>query len=266
MAAAGNKVHAGQELRMADIPADAGAGMGCFEQLHGKAGGHEFANALAAAMGKYYGTAFPAFVQRALSEREQLMSSLREAQEAFEKAVLTSQASGQARRMAARFGLMGAAGEFATDWGITGWKAGEAMKAAQVCFAAWLGSYGGEGNQEQRAMLKQVRRFMQLHGEARFADFDRSVSKDDHAPRVINKAGWRKHDGVNDDTEYYVYSEVFKSEICSGMDYKAVARLLIDKGYMRPDGKHYQPKVLLPGEGKQRVFHILPALWSDEND
>ncbi|MBI3480339.1 MAG: DUF927 domain-containing protein [Nitrosomonadales bacterium] len=265
MAEAGKKVHAGQELRMADIPADAGVGLGCFEQLHNKAGGHEFANALAAAMGKYYGTAFPAFVQRALSERERLSASLREAQAAFEKAALTHQASGQARRAAARFALVGAAGEFATEWGITGWNAGEAMKAAQVCFAAWLGSYGGEGNQEQRAMLKQVRRFMELHGEARFADFGRPVADDDHAPRVINKAGWRKHDNIKSETEYYVYPEVFKAEICSGMDYKAVARLLIDKGYMRPDGKHLQPKVALPGEGKRRVFHILPTLWDDEN-
>lgn len=264
MAEAGKKVHAGQELRMADIPADAGAGLGCFEQLHGKAGGHEFANALAAAMGKYYGTAFPAFVRRALSERERLSTSLREAQAAFEKAALTHQASGQARRAAARFALVGAAGEFATEWGITGWNAGEAMKAAQACFAAWLGSYGGEGNQEQRAMLKQVRRFMELHGEARFADFGRPVADDDHAPRVINKAGWRKHDSIKSETEYYVYPEVFKTEICSGMDYKAVARLLIDKGYMRPDGKHLQPKVALPGEGTRRVFHILPTLWSDE--
>ncbi len=265
MAEAGKKVHAGQELRMADIPADAGAGLGCFERLHDHPNGHEFANALAAAMGKYYGTAFPAFVRRALSERERLCTSLREAQAAFEKAALTHQASGQARRAAARFALVGAAGEFATKWGITGWNAGEAMKAAQACFAAWLGSYGGEGNQEQRAMLKQVRRFLESHGEARFADFARPVANDDHAPRVINKAGWRKHDNISGETEYYVYSEVFKTEVCSGMDYKAVARLLIDKGYMRADGKHLQPKVSLPGESARRVFHILPTIWNDEN-
>lgn len=100
----------------------------------------------------------------------------------------------------------------------------------------------------------------------RFVDFIRSVADDAHAPRVINKAGWRKHDHAKGETEYYVYSEVFKAEVCSGMDYKAVARLLIDKGYMRADGKHLQPKVSLPGESARRVFHILPAIWNDEND
>lgn len=265
MAEAGKKVHAGQELRLADIPADAGAGLGVFECLHDYPNGHEFAKALAAAMGKYYGTAFPEFVRHALVARETLEASLRQAQAAFEKIALTQQASGQARRVAARFALIGAAGEFATEWGITGWNAGEAMKAARVCFAAWLGSYGGEGNQEQRAMLEQVRHFLALHCEARFADFGRSVSDDDHAPRVISKAGWRKHDRIKDETEYYIYPEVFKAEVCKGMDYKAVGRMLVDKGYMRADGKHLQPKVSLPGEGARRVFHILPTLWGDEN-
>lgn len=265
MAEVGKKVHAGQELRMADIPADAGAGLGCFEQPHEHANGHEFSKALAGVMGRYYGTAFPEFVRRALAAGETLETSLREAQAAFEKVALSSTASGQARRAAARFALVGAAGEFATEWGITGWNAGESMKAAQACFAAWLVAYGGEGNQEQRAMLDKVRRFLESHGEARFSDFSRSVSNDDHAPRVINKAGWRKHDKVKDETEYYIYPQVFKDEVCSGMDYKAVARLLIDNGYMRADGKHLHPKVALPGEGTRRVFHLLSTIWSDKN-
>lgn len=117
MAEVGKKVHAGQELRMADIPADAGAGLGCFERLHDQPNGHEFAKAMAGAMGKYYGTAFPEFVRRALAARETLETSLREAQAAFEKVALTNTASGQARRAAARFALVGAAGEFATEWG-----------------------------------------------------------------------------------------------------------------------------------------------------
>ena len=266
MAEANKKVHAGQELRMADIPADAGAGLGCFEQLHGQANGHEFSKALAGVMGRYYGTAFPEFVRGALVAGEELETSLRAAQAAFEKVALSDTASGQARRAAARFALVGAAGEFATEWGITGWGAGESMKAAQSCFRAWLVAYGGEGNQEQRAILQQVRLFFQLHGEARFSDFSRAVTDDTHAPRVMNKVGWRKYDKLKDETEYYVYSEPFKTEICKGLDHLAVAHLLIEKGYMRRgDGKNLRPKVSLPGEGSQRVFHVLPAIFGEEN-
>ncbi len=266
VAEAGKKTPAGAELRMADIPADAGQGLGCFENLHGFENGHEFAKALNAAVNKYYGAAFPAFIEQVLKHRETLRESLFDARQKFEKATLTNAASGQAQRVAARFALAGAAGELATDWGITGWPPGEAMQAAITCFKAWLQGFGGEGDKEQRAMLEQVRHFLELHGESRFTDIERTVVDDNHTPRTMNKAGFREknHEG---NLEYYCYLEVFKAEICKGFDHRAVARLLIDKGYMRAgDGRNLQVKKTLPGEGSKRVFHVLPAIWSEQND
>lgn len=265
VAEVGKKTPAGAELRMADVPADAGHGLGCFENLHGFENGHEFAKALGAAVNKYYGTAFPDFIEHVLKNRETLRASLADVRLKFEKATLTSAASGQAQRVAARFALAGAAGELATDWGITGWQPGEAMQAAITCFKAWLQAFGGEGNKEERAMIDQVRHFLELHGEARFTDIDRPVVEDNHTPRTMNKAGFREKNAEGN-LEYYCYPEVFKAEICKGFDYRAVARLLIDLGYMKGDGKNLQPKVNLPGEGRKRVFHILPTIWGDEND
>lgn len=265
VAEVGKKTPAGAELRMADIPADAGHGLGCFENLHGFENGHEFAKALGAMVNKYYGTAFPAFIEHVLKNRESLRDSLADARLKFEKATLTSEASGQAQRVAARFALAGAAGELATEWGITGWQPGEAMQAAITCFKAWLQAFGGEGSKEDRAMIEQVRHFLELHGEARFTDIERTVVDDNHTPRTMNKAGFREknHDG---NLEYYCYPEVFKAEICKGFDYRAVARLLIERGFMKGDGKNLQPKVNLPGEGRKRVFHVLPTIWGGEND
>lgn len=265
VAEAGKKTPAGAELRMADIPADAGQGLGCFENLHGFENGHEFAKALNAAVNKHYGTAFPAFIEQVLKHRETLRESLFDARQKFEKATLSSAASGQAQRVAARFALAGAAGELATDWGVTGWPPGEAMQSAIVCFKAWLQAFGGESNREERAMIEQVRHFLELHGEGRFADIDRSIVDDNHAPKTLNKAGFRQknHEG---NLEFFAYPEVFKTEICKGFDYKAVARLLIDRGFMKGDGKNLQPKVNLPGEGRKRVFHILPTIWEGESD
>lgn len=111
VAEVGKKTPAGAELRMADIPADAGHGLGCFENLHGFGNGHEFAKALGVAVNKYYGTAFPAFIEHVLKNRESLRASLADARLKFEKATLTSEASGQAQRVAARFAIAGAAGE-----------------------------------------------------------------------------------------------------------------------------------------------------------
>lgn len=155
--------------------------------------------------------------------------------------------------------------ELATDWGITGWQPGEAMQAAITCFKAWLQAFGGEGNREEWAMIDQVRHFLELHGEARFTDIGRTVVDDNHTPRTMNKAGFREKN-TEGNLEYYCYPEVFKAEVCKGFDYRAVARLLIDRGFMKSDGKNLQPKVNLPGEGRKRVFHILPTIWGDEND
>lgn len=265
VAEVGKRTPTGAELRMADIPADAGQGMGCFENLHGYANGHEFAKALGVTVNKYYGTAFPAFVEQILKNRESLRDSLADARLKFEKATLTSAASGQAQRVGARFALVGAAGELASHWGITGWQQGASMQAAMTCFKSWLQAFGGEGNKEERAMIEQVRHFLELHGEARFTDIDRSVVEDNHTPRTMNKAGFREKNAEGN-LEYYCYPEVFKAEICKGFDHQAIARLLIARGFMKGDGKHLKPKVNLPGEGRKRVFHILPTIWGDEND
>ncbi len=154
----------------------------------------------------------------------------------------------------------------ATHWGITGWEPGAAVTAAGTCFRAWLDARGGESNQEEAAMLSQVREFLARHGEARFADWNRPVSKDDHAPRVMNKAGFRKQDEARLALEYFIYPEVFRSEVCRGHDHRAVARLLQNHGFIQSSEKsRIDGKESLPGEGRKRVIHVLPSLWEDEN-
>jgi uncharacterized protein (DUF927 family) len=199
----------------------------------------------------------------------------------FAARYLTSEAGNQVLRVADRCALVGGAGELATAWGITGWPAGEAMKQAGVCFEAWLNHRGGEGNQEERAMLMQVRGFLEIHGEARFSDWRRSVAKDTHANRVMNRAGWRRlldgesgrvveapeeggylGDGVV--TEYLVLSQVFKSEVCKGFNPRTVAKLLAARGYLKTEKEHFAVKIKPPGEAYQRMYHVLPAIFEME--
>lgn len=260
---AGKSVHAGMEVRLCDLPADAGAGMGLFENIHGYESASQFAETLAANAGKYYGTAFVQFVQQVLENRQAIPAMLKDCEKVFAEEVLTDSASGQARRVAGRVALVAAAGELATQWGITGWQQWEAMKAAITCFKAWLDGYGGEANKEERDMLAQVRRFLEANFD-RFVLIDRA--EDTHAPKTLNRAGYRKpaNDGL---AEYFIFPETFKSEICKGFNYRDVAKLLVSKGYMVPgDGGRPQHKVNLPHEGWMRVFHILPSIWGDNDD
>jgi uncharacterized protein (DUF927 family) len=278
MGEAGRAPRAGQQTRLADIPADAGAGLGCFEALHDYASGHEFAQAIGRAVGLYYGTPLAAFLARLMAERgEGLWRQLREGIRRFERDALAAYGDpgGQARRVAARFGLVAAAGDLAIRWLELPWQAGAASQAAEKMFAAWLESRGGAGNQEDVAMLAQVRDFLSRHGEARFTDWERPVAEDDHAPRVINRAGFRRAiihrtetpDGVKVDreTEYFIFPEPWKNEVCKGHDPRAVARLLVRLGHMEQGGPEHAAKAItLPGEGRRRVYHVLPSVWAGE--
>ena len=264
MAEAGKRTRAGQEIRLCEIPSDAGVGLGCFEDLHGYANGSEFAKALDQGTRRHFGTAWPTYLTAIIAELDSLPGMLRDLQRKFEAQYLSDAAGGQALRVSGRFALVAGAGELATQLGITGWQQGEAMRAAGVCLAAWLSQRGGESNQEERAMLAQVQEFFERHGEARFADWHRPATQDNHAPRVINKAGFRKHDGTEDQTEWYVYPQVWRAEVCKGYDPREVARLLGVRGFIEAtrESEHpYSPKVELPGEGRRRMYRVLPALF-----
>lgn len=140
VAEVGKRVYAGAEIRLCDIAADAGVGMGAFENIHDYELPSKFAEALAANAAKYYGVAFVEFIKNLIARREEVVSMLRECEAAFAKATLTDQASGQARRVASKFSLIVAGGELATAWGITGWEPGEAMLRYSLlqCVAIWL--------------------------------------------------------------------------------------------------------------------------------
>lgn len=177
-------------------------------------------------------------------------------------------------------GVSNAADEIATVWGITGWNSGEAMAAADTCFKAWLTQRGGTGNAEEKAMLAQVQRFFELHSESRFSDWDRPASDtSQHAPKTLNKAGYRKHFDAKDaegepiytgetykegdekkarETEFFVFVETFRSEVCAGCDYKVIQKLLDTHGALiRPSsGKAYTRGERLPAEGRQNVYRL----------
>lgn len=270
MGEAGKSPRAGQEIRLAEIPADAGMGLGIFEELHGYAGGAEFSKALTEAARRNYGGAFVAYLEKLTRHQHEVADTVKEAQRKFQSAHLTDQAHGQARRVADRFALVGAAGELAQRWDIVPWEPGEAMKAARVCFDAWLSRRGGEGNQEERAALRQVREFLRRYGESAFTDMDRPANDTDkHAAVRSDRAGYRRHDPVADAVEYFIFNEVWRTRVCKGFDAAAVGRTLAARGFIERGteaGREWLTRHAIPTEGRPRVVHVLPAIWDDEGD
>lgn len=269
MAEANRKTKAGQEVRLCEIPADAGANLGCFENLHEHGNGSDFAKALDHATRRYYGTPWIAYLDKLVEHFNELPGDLAEVGRRFEALCLSEAAEGQARRVAGRFALVAAGGELASQWGITGWQPGTALAAATTCFQAWLANRGGVGNAEERSALRQVREFLRRYGESAFADWDRpAVDTDTRAAVRSDRVGYRRALPGDDGLEYFVFVEMWRSRVCSGLDAAYVGRLLVERGYVESGtekNRPHQVRVSIPGEGRARCVHILPAIWDDDD-
>lgn len=254
----GGKVRAGQEVRVIDLPADAGAGHGLFDRAPDGMAAGPFADALKAASVKHHGHALPAFLRALASDPAKARETLAQLRDGIAAELVAPDAAGQVRRVAERFALVAAAGELATAYHLTGWQTGEAQRAAQACFAAWLAGRGTMGAAEPATMLEQVRGFLSAHGESRFTEWDPSAA----ATRTINRAGYRRQG--DDGPTYYVEPEAFKREVCAGFDPRAVAKVLADAGALKGDSEGRDTvKTRLPDERNTRVYVITPALWGE---
>ena len=251
MERAGKKTSAGQEIRLADIEADAGAGLGMFEVLNGYPSAAALATAIQNATSRQYGSVGMKWLQRIVADRALFAEPLREEIRQFVASVVPKVAAGQAQRVAYRFGLAAAAGELATRYGLTGWPAGEAIQAARTCFNAWLANFG-EGNREERAIVTQAQAFIEQDGASRFEDITA-----DHEQRIPNRAGYfrTREDGSR---EFLVLPEVFRRELCQGYDEKTVKRALIAAGVLvrAKDGKPTQV-FRLPGLSATARAYVL---------
>lgn len=256
------RVTAGQAVRVVDVPADAGTGLGLFEDLHGCEDPGAFAQRLGAAARTYYGTAARAFVAALTEDREGAEASAREYREGFLEEHAPKDADGQVRRVAERFALVGAAGEMATSLGVVPWKEGKATKGAAACLAAWLAERGGTGPAELTAALDRVRSFFVTHGASRFDPAADGVAA---GLPVRDRAGWWR---LAEDSrrEWLVPPNVFRDELAQGSDPRALARACIERGWLRPacDGRSSRPE-RVPGHGKPRVYVFSSAVVDDDD-
>ena len=110
MAIANRKPKAGMEVRLLDIPADAGKGLGLFDTLHDYASGAAFSKAITEAALKHYGAPALAFISKAVEHLDKLPGMVKEAQRGFIARNLQDDAGGQAHRAALRFALVGRCG------------------------------------------------------------------------------------------------------------------------------------------------------------
>ena len=170
----GRKALAGQTVRMSDILADRETGHGAFNNAGAFANAGQLADALKDEAVANYGVAGPEFVRRIYYQLgiEEAKKFVREKIKEFVAANVPLGSDGQVTRVATRLGLIAAAGELATQLGITGWKKGRPTLAAAWAFKSWLNRRGGVEASEIRQAIAQVRLFIEQFGESRFDPLD----------------------------------------------------------------------------------------------
>ena len=275
MACAGQRAMAGQEVRMVTLPADAGAGLGVFEDLHGHTSAAALADHLRLAAQRTYGTAGAALVAKLTELRNRdsarLLGALAATRDNFLCDHVPTGADGQVRSVASRFALIAAAGEFARVVGVLPWAPGEATEAAAKCFHRFIEERGSAGAGEDAEAVKQVRAFLELHGESRFTRLEMdSITNRETTPthyRTINRAGFARPAtrDSEDVAEYLILPEAWKDEVCRGLDSKRAASILLSRGLLRGESSgRTTVREQLPGIGRSRVYAVSASILAGD--
>jgi putative DNA primase/helicase len=266
MTEAGQTVKGGQEIRLCDIEADTGK-FGLFEDLHRFKSGTAFSDHLRAAARKYYGTPIREFLTYLTEiDHSDIRTRWHGFKAKFVSDVLPAQENedvpGEVFRVAEQFALIAFGGELATDASVTKWQPLEAYEAVKKVFLQWMGGREGTGQSDAENAIRQVRAFLEKNGASAFQD----VAFPDQ--KVINRAGFIKKNAVTDKTEYLIMPEAFRRDVCKGLNYKFVAKVLNNRGYLEvQDEKTLSKNFYLSKElGKMRVYVVRDMLTETESE
>jgi putative DNA primase/helicase len=258
IAEGGRKAKAGQLLRLVDVPADAGRGLGLFEDTKGSDPA-SFAKAIKAAALSHYGTAGPAFVEELAKDPGTVAQASRRRVAEIQHNLLhgIGEATGQVSRVALRFALIAAAGELGRVALGLPWAEGEAERAAAACFEAWQGTLGGDGPGELVASIEALRAAVEKHGESRF----RSLGASEQGLPPLTSQPVRDLLGyrfTRDDTLLWGFTATGWREVLFGIaDPKGIARMLDERGGLLVSGSDHARRFILKVDGQSvAVFAV----------
>jgi len=249
----GLKSYAGQEVRLVDIPADAGAGLGVFEDIQDAPSPKAFSEQLVDSAGKFFGTVGVEFI-KTLTEKLKDPAFLKAVKEEYEKIIqklllAVKDISPQVGRVAKRFAAVGIAGELATSFGLTGWDKGEATSAAIKLFEKYLSFKGTQNDidKEKQEIIYRVRQFFEKNSE-RFVELKNASSSE-----IAEPAGYID-DKIPEKREVVVLSKVFQDEICKDVSRKKVCEILANSGLLIAPKKGFALNRHIPGKGSPKVY------------
>lgn len=259
---AGMKARGGQVVRLPSIPADTGSGWYTIEDLHGCNDGKEFSGKIKGSARLYYGSAGVAFLEKLVGDYPTIEADIKTSISDIVKIFnLSSSHPPEVGRVAERFALVAYAGELATEYGVTGWKPGASLFAAQRCFNAWWAQSDGSVGYDEQNLLYQISTYLQTYGGSRFPNCD---THPDDLAKVQCRSGFTRVEAG--ELQYLVESGAFRNELCKGFNLKWATKALIKKGWLIPGSDRPQQKPRVKALGKTvRVYAIdSKAIEGDE--
>jgi len=250
---------AGQAVRIIDLPIDGGTGENMFANLHEHADPASLSVALADVCSNSYGTALRAFIAKYCEGSEQNQESLLKKIDEFVSLNVSSDASGQVRRVARKFGLIASAGEAAIEWGILPFSKGEAYASAQRWFKIWLEQRGGSGDLEMAKVLKRIQDHFALN-QSQYVRWDRHASLVDNNLSQPNMWGYRIKDGGE---ELFIMLTPKVDEIARGVNRKCLLGVLKAKGWVVCDASGKVRETHSIGGKNKRGIAFIPARWDE---
>ena len=252
-------VMAGQLVRVLDIPADAGDGMGIFSELHGFSSPQALSIHLGNAAMQTYGSPMRAFLEQLTHDCSSHVQQAKKYMRQFVQGTECEGMSAQITRVRERFALIAAAGELAIQFGVLPLTHGEALDAALHFFNQWVELRGGTGDSEIESAIRRVQDFLDSYSESRFMDLS-SDALYQRQPYELAGYKWK----VDGELCLMFFPAVFQ-KICQHTPAARVKEELASRGWLALNTKG---EILgtkhIPGKGKNmRGVFVIPERWNE---
>lgn len=246
----GKEVHAGQLLRLIDIPINGGTILAtdCGSSA-------EHADKLKAACARHFGVAGPGLVRALVSEYEDaraLTATVKTMLAHYVAALTPVSAQAEQRRAVKRFALLMVVGELATKLGVLSeCTMDDIERAVRIALRAWQAD--GSNIPDRLRGVLNVQAFIERN-ESRFQNLQ---TTSDQIPRDrVGFVGWDKVIGR---TCFWFTNNGF-TEACGGQDARETAQELFARGYLiaRERGRFTEKREF--GDERRRVYIVLSSL------
>jgi len=222
----GQTTRGGQEIRLLNIPADAGK-YRAFDCIHHFADGDAFATALTNAARATFGTLGRAFVSWLIQHRSEVPAWVEQHQEAWLREVPVG-AAPAVKRATRKFSVLSAAAEMASHAGLTGWTAEEAIEAVRITWQRWLANFGTDDRDDSR-LIEQAVGMLQAHQYSRFL----TLPLREHAAalNVRDLMGYKRREATGE-MLFLVLPTAFKNEVIRGYEPRHACEMLHRAGIL----------------------------------